>query len=184
VPKPLYDSSAFQGLDELMMMLQLDTDASKVITAPCEALLWNVLPTDASAAGETSMSISSSAVCYDLKNDESLVCELSRESDPACHQLYGAPSSVAHFDAYAAGCTKSTLNFFVDEVEQRDAAAEECAAPQRSIFTVLALEELLAHDTMQQFIRQTAVGNETDALTAPTDGIAAHRHDLTLLPMT
>jgi hypothetical protein len=52
-----------------------------------------------------------------FENDEDLVCELSRESDPACHQLCGAPLSGAHFDAYAAGCTKSTLDFVVDEEE-------------------------------------------------------------------
>ena len=72
---------------------------------------------DSSAADMTSISILSSTICCDLKCDEDLVCELSRESDPACHQLCGAPSSVAHFDAYAAGCTKSTLDFVVDEEE-------------------------------------------------------------------
>jgi hypothetical protein len=62
------------------------------------------------------MSILSSAVSYVLKNDEDLVCELSRESDTACRQLCGAPSCGAHLDAYAAGCTKSTLDFVVDGV--------------------------------------------------------------------
>lgn len=46
-----------------------------------------------------------------MKNDEDLVCELSRESDPACYQLCGAPLCDAQFDAYAAGCTKSTLSW-------------------------------------------------------------------------
>jgi hypothetical protein len=37
--------------------------------------------------------------------------------------------SVAHFDAYAAGCIKSTVDFVVDEEEKLDAA---CAALSRS----------------------------------------------------
>ena len=65
----------------------------------------------------------------DMKNDEDLVCELSRDSDPACFRLCGAPLSVAHFDAYAAGCIKSTVDFVVDEEEKLDAA---CAALSRS----------------------------------------------------
>ena len=80
---------------------------------------------------------------YDVKNDEDLASELSRESDPACFQLCGALSNVAHFDAYAAGCTKSTLYFVVDEDAKRDATY---AALSRSFLTVPMWEELLAHD--------------------------------------
>lgn len=50
-----------------------------------------------------------SVIRYDLKSDEDLVCELSRESDPACHQLCGAPTSVAHFDAFMLLAVSSQL---------------------------------------------------------------------------
>lgn len=64
------------------------------------------------------------------------------------------------FDAYAAGCTKSTLNFVVDEDEKRDATY---TALSRSVLTVLMWEELSAHEPMRLFMRQNTVGAETSA---------------------
>ncbi len=104
-------------------------------------------------------------VRYDVKDDEDLACELSRESDPACFQLCGALSSVAHFDAYAAGCTKSTLDFVVDKDEKRDATY---TALSRSVLTVLIREELSAHELMRLFMRQNTVGAETSARCSST----------------
>jgi hypothetical protein len=111
VPKPLHDGSSFQSLYELMMMLQLATAASKLIAAPCEAPLWKASLSCKCCKRDFDIILSSAICFYDLKNDEDLACELSRESDPACYQLCGAPLSDARFDAYAAGCTKSTLSW-------------------------------------------------------------------------
>jgi hypothetical protein len=112
-------------------------------------------PLDASAADAASISILSTTFCNSLKKNEDLVCELSRESDPAGHQLCGVPLRAAHFDANAAGgYTKSTFDSVVAEEECRGVAVAKCTAQRESILTVLACEELM---------RQTPVADEMNA---------------------
>ncbi len=117
---------------------------------------------DSSAADMTSTSNLSSMRCYDLKRDEFLVCERSRESVQACHQLCGALASVAHFDAYAAGYSKSISDFVVDEEEKSCWSDGPCNG---------------LCDKLLRTRRQAPAA-------APTDGITTHHHDLNLLSLT
>jgi hypothetical protein len=81
----LFDSSAPKSCASSECCCRPIPLMSELVAAPCEAPLM-----DASAADAASISILSTTFCNNLKKDEDLVCELSRESDPAGHQLCGA----------------------------------------------------------------------------------------------
>jgi hypothetical protein len=141
-----------QGLCELRMMWLLTTAGEQTCRCALRSSSDDKFPSDASAADAASIS---SAFCNNLKKNEDLVCELSRESDTAGHQLCGATLSAAHFYANAAGgYIKSIFDSGAAEEEYRDAVVTECTAQRRSILIVLVCEELM---------RQTPVADETNA---------------------